>query len=183
MPSAKGACLPHTWFMAVYLQLSLLLPVLLYFFLHYPFYSKLLHILGCISSLVWKYIVINVTYEDMASAGISTVGMTNPARNVHLFARLYSMPYDNYLTFVAIGAFSGLIFFDYVSHKVDQTGDYAVIFGEPIFGYLTTWKKNTRARTVLLLIVIGIVAESFLTKWSSSTTEWPKAVLILHAVF
>lgn len=55
----KDICLPFTWGMAVYMQLSLLLPIALLLYTRYPKQAKMLHVGLITTSMLKKYLAIH----------------------------------------------------------------------------------------------------------------------------
>ena len=64
--------------------------------------------------LMYKGFTINLIYDDLVENGISTIGVTNPARNIEYYSNIYIMPWEHYISFVAFGATSGFIFHQYI---------------------------------------------------------------------
>jgi hypothetical protein len=151
------------------MQLSLLLPVFLYFFCHYPKQSKVGNVVIVCLALIVRYIVANDVYNDMQANNMATIGMVNPARNIVIFSKLYSMPLDQYIAFVAVGAFSGLIFFYYIEFANGRKERAIDLFGGRVFESLTLWKKNTKARTLILIVSIVFLGAGLELKYLSST--------------
>ena len=59
------SCLPYTWFLCVYMQLSVLLPFLLYFFQRYSLPTGIFHALMVVATLLAKFLVINTIWSDL----------------------------------------------------------------------------------------------------------------------
>lgn len=58
--SREATCLPWTWFIAVYMQLSIVLPFLLYLICHFPVIFTTIHIILCLSSLAAQGLLIGI---------------------------------------------------------------------------------------------------------------------------
>lgn len=54
----ESMCLPWTWFIAIYMQLSLLLPFVLYIILRSPILATSIHVILCICCLIVQGIII-----------------------------------------------------------------------------------------------------------------------------
>lgn len=110
----RNTCLPWTWFYAVYMQLSVFLPIALYFVSHYPKQAKGLYFIIIAALSISKGVMINNVYNDLQEHGVSTIGMTNPARNIMYYQDIYIKPFEHYISFIVFGATSGLIFHQYI---------------------------------------------------------------------
>ena len=108
------------------------------------------------------------------------MGISNPARNVGLFTKLYSMPSDHYINFIGIGAVSGYIFFYYIQYvtKPDLKQEDAKI-DLRIVTFLKRWKKNLRARILLFFVSLGLFFCFFVAKYYSTVSDWPFWLVIL----
>jgi peptidoglycan/LPS O-acetylase OafA/YrhL len=76
-------CLPWTWFMAVYMQLSMILPFVLYLIMRLPIFATSIHVFLCFSCLIVQGILIAVN-----DTGINPI--TDPA----YFSSIYIKPWS-----------------------------------------------------------------------------------------
>ena len=162
-----GACLPWTWFMAVYMQLSIALPFCLYLYFRYPKFAMVGHVVLIIGSLLSKYLTVTSLFNDLQALNMSTAGLVNPARNTIYFAEQYASPLNHYLTFMVFGAQSGYIFYFYIQRMVDPQPE-RVKLGDGLFDILTKWKKSMCLRALSFIIAIVIILESWALRYYSS---------------
>lgn len=86
MVDENGYCLPYTWFMAVYMQLSIFLPIWMYLYSHYKKQIKICHVIIIVVALLNRYLLVNQIFSDMYLNNLPTQGLTNPARNIQIFS-------------------------------------------------------------------------------------------------
>lgn len=178
----NGACLPWTWFMAVYVQLSVALPFCIYLYFRYPKFAMIGHVVLIIGSLLRKYLIVTSLFNDLQALGISTAGLANPARNIVYFTKQYTSPLEHYLTFMVFGAQSGYIFYFYIQRMVDSRADQ-VKLGDKIYNILTKWKKSMYLRVLSFILAIIIILESWALRYYSSVNQWSRFPLVLYALF
>lgn len=135
------------------MQLSLLLPILLYIFSHWPAQAKIGHILMILGCLLIRYLVITQTYSDLSLNNIPTTGLVNPARNLAIFQKLYVMPNEHFIAFISFGATSGYTFFHYMQFK--QTSAQEGV-NPKVITFLSEWKKSVKSRLMSSLLMVAI---------------------------
>ena len=79
----ESMCLPWTWFMAIYMQLSVVLPFVLYLVLHVPILFTSIHAFLCFSCIIIQGILIAVY-----NTGI------NPIEDSEYFTYIYIKPWS-----------------------------------------------------------------------------------------
>lgn len=113
-------CLPQTWFISVYMQLSMLLPLYLFFFFWFPFRTKIFCLSLTVLMAIYKITRTLIIANQMSNAGLETTGLVNPARNVSFFTGVFSLPFEHFTAFVVFGAHAGLIFHFYFERRLTQ---------------------------------------------------------------
>jgi peptidoglycan/LPS O-acetylase OafA/YrhL len=101
-----NTCFPWTWFLAVYIQLSLLAPLIIYLLRKYIFICyPLIIICGFVcATVVGLYIWIEQT-------GIS------PAYDYKYFSIIYIKPWQHFCGFVLFGLSFGVFFNEYIEKR------------------------------------------------------------------
>lgn len=64
MTDNANMCLPWTWFMSVYMQLSIALPFGLYLYCRSPRFGLIAHAILVIGSMLSKYLYVSSLIED-----------------------------------------------------------------------------------------------------------------------
>lgn len=116
MTQHRSQCLPWTWFYAVYMQLSILLPMIIY--LHNRLLNqqckKVFYILFILVPLIFKCITIKQIHDDLQGNNLPTKALTNPARNIAYYANQYILPHNHFPSFFIFGATAGYFFHLYL---------------------------------------------------------------------
>ena len=68
------------------MQLSVALPFCLYFLCHYMKQARVLHIVFIVFILTQKSIKIGALFDILSDNELSTIGVTNPSRNLGYYA-------------------------------------------------------------------------------------------------
>ena len=63
---------------------------------------------------VHKWIKVDRIYKSLVEMGVSTIGVTNPSRNVQFYGEIFIKPNEHYISFIVFGATSGFIFHQYI---------------------------------------------------------------------
>lgn len=116
-------CLPWTWYLAVYMQLCLLLALTICLLTLGPLYQIIclfLHIGFFIYSTIRKAIIINDIASIIEETGNSKIGLLRPSRNIFLFAQQFILPFEYYNSFFLFGVLPGYLFFCYLEKEINE---------------------------------------------------------------
>ena len=97
-------CLPWTWYMAVYMQLSLLTPFIIYFSFRFPMVFKPIHLILCLCAFVAQ------------GLQIGNVGM-HPAFDSKYWDEVYTKPWCHYNIQIGLGVVGGVFFNQYIEKR------------------------------------------------------------------
>lgn len=158
--SKADMCLPWTWFLAVYIQLSLLTPLLVYlmtliFFLAYP----MIIILGLIA---------------VAASGIQVWVLNcgvNSSYDETYWSNVYTKPWNHFTVFVCLGMIFGMFYNSYIEkrQRIDQGDRHENSLTYTMLKYI---KKKIVIRIFMNSIgLVGLLGTNILA-WYQLANGW-----------
>ena len=116
-------CLPWTWYLAVYMQLCLILTVTITLLSIGPLnqiFCVTCHVGMFLYSIFRKALILNSIASLLDETGNSKIGLLRPSRNIILFAQQYILPFEYYNSFFLFGAIPGYLFFCYLEKEITE---------------------------------------------------------------